>query len=129
MSVSPTLGWLICCLLFILGAVIVAAIIFRRHLRADAANCLLPDFVVIDKGQHIHFVPVGEDAHLLDQASRCPCRPLCTWNHRRSGRGTVYVDHHTLLPTSTRSALQYSGRQLLHPRRPADETRTFGSFG
>ena len=127
MGVTPTLGWLICCLLFILAAVIVIAILCRRHLRASSANCTLPDFVIIDQGHHIHFVPAGENGHLLDQASRCPCQPLCTWNHRRSGRGTVYVDHRTLRPPQ--SARQDTSRQHLHPGKPADQTRTFGSFG
>ena len=94
MAATPTLIWLICCLVIVLGLVGALVVALVRHARGDVATTVpsWPDFAIIDRGDQIHFVPLDDDGHVLESGS-CPCRPRRTANRRRSGRRIVYVDH------------------------------------
>jgi hypothetical protein len=79
-----TFGLLISCL-------IVAC---RRRHRPDNVGGWLPDFVILDRGDSIHLVPVERARHRIDNTGRCRCRPVISINQRRLGAYVRYVDHH-----------------------------------
>lgn len=98
MSTSPTLIWLICCVVIVLGLVAIVAIATLRRLRRERevrAAGAWPDFEIVDCGDQIHFVPLEEEGHVLG-SEQCPCQAVRTANRRRSGRHVIYVDHQSL---------------------------------
>ena len=88
----------LCTLAFAAGCIATCVVISRRVARSSASdnsNSLLPDFVVVDCGDQIHFIPLPEKGHQLGRDG-CECHPRRTANRRRVGGRVVYVDHQSL---------------------------------
>lgn len=102
MATASILFWLVCCAAVVVGSTAWVAVVIARHIRPPAAPqpLGLPDFIVVDCGDQIHFLPVGEAGHVLGSGP-CPCQPRKTRNRRRAGGRVLYVDHQTLERHST----------------------------
>jgi hypothetical protein len=96
------LFWLAACAAVVAGLTVVVVVFVARSIGREGVEPgpSLPDFVVVDCGDQIHFVPAGEAGHVIG-TDPCPCHPRKTENRRRSGRRVVYVDHQILARHST----------------------------
>jgi hypothetical protein len=95
--------------------IICAVVACRRRRRQKQVGSWLPDFVILDRGDSIHLVPLEGCRHRIDNTGRCHCKPLVSINQRRLGSHVRYVDHHL-------AGAQPIEAVTRHPPRP-DENR------